>query len=101
METTAIETFCKERGFLFHERGSGKWGCERYWTYYRVDAVGYTVYSIEYFPIRHTLKINRGTSRYEGQVESLPHLLQLLAAMRVNMVIEVDKDNGDVRVFTD
>ena len=85
METTAIETFCKERGFLFHERGSGKWGCERYWTYYRVDAAGYTVYSIEYFPIRHTLKINRGTSRYEGQVESLPHLLQLLAAMRIDL----------------
>lgn len=85
METTAIETFCKEKGFLFHERGSGKWGSERYWTYYRVADNNRTLYAIEYFPVAHRAKIRMGVSHYEGQVESLPHLLQLLAAMRIDL----------------
>ena len=79
-----LEQFCRERGFLYHAHGSGQWGSQRYWTYYKVEQ-GDTLFSIEYFPIAHRVKIRVGTSRYEGQVESLPHLQELLTAMRIDV----------------
>ena len=79
----ALEQFCRERGFLFHSHGSGKWGIARYWTYYKVEH-GDTLFSIEYFPVAHGVKIRVRGSRYEGQVESLVHLQELLAAMRID-----------------
>lgn len=79
-----LEQFCCERGFLYHAHGSGQWGRHRYWTYYKVEQ-GDTLFSIEYFPVAQRVKIRVGTSRYEGQVESLPHLLELLAVMRIEV----------------
>jgi len=79
-----LEQFCRERGFLYHAHGSGQWGRHRYWTYYKVEQ-GDTLFSIEYFPVAQRVKIRVGASRYEGQVESLPHLLELLAAMRIEV----------------
>ena len=78
-----LEQFCRERGFLYHAHGSGQWGRHRYWTYYKVEQ-GDTLFSIEYFPVGHRVKIRVGASRYEGQVESLLHLQELLAAMRID-----------------
>lgn len=46
-----IEGFCSDRGFLFHRNGSGAWGNDRYWTYYKVENNDRTVFSIEYFPV--------------------------------------------------
>lgn len=79
-----LEQFCRERGFLYHAHGSGQWGRHRYWTYYKVEQ-GDTLFSIEYFPVAQRVKIRVGASRYEGQVESLPHLLELLAVMRIDV----------------
>ena len=79
-----LEQFCREHGFLYHAHGSGQWGRHRYWTYYKVEQ-GDTLFSIEYFPIAHRVKIRVGTSRYEGQVESLSHLQELLEAMRIDV----------------
>lgn len=82
--TNALEQFCREHDFLYHAHGSGQWGSQRYWTYYKVEQ-GDTLFSIEYFPVAQRVKIRVGTSRYEGQVESLPHLQELLAAMRIDV----------------
>ena len=79
-----LEQFCRERGCLYHAHGSGQWGRYRYWTYYKVEQ-GDTLFSIEYFPVAQRVKIRVGTSRYEGQVESLSHLQELLAVMRIDV----------------
>ena len=79
-----LEQFCREHGFQFHAHGRGKWGSGRYWSYYRVEDNYRTVFSIEYFPFAHRIKICIGANRYEGQVESLPHFKELLAVMRIN-----------------
>jgi hypothetical protein len=79
-----IEAFCQAHGFLFHEHGSGTWGADRYWTLYKVEDNDRTVFSIEYFPVRGTVKIGKGGSRYQGMVESTAHLKELLAAMRID-----------------
>ena len=79
-----LEQFCRERGFLYHAHGSGQWGRHRYWTYYKVEQ-GDTLFSIEYFPVAEMVKIRVGTSRYEGQVESLLHLQELLTVMRIDV----------------
>jgi hypothetical protein len=79
-----LEQFCREHGFLYHAHGSGQWGSQSYWTYYKVEQ-GDTLFSIEYFPVAQRVKIRVGASRYEGQVESLPHLLELLAVMRIEV----------------
>ena len=87
-EHNELERFCEERGFLFHAHGSGKWGRERYWTFYKVENNADTRFSIEYFPVQHRIKICMGANRYEGQVESLTHLKELLAVMRIHVEIE-------------
>ena len=79
-----LEQFCHERGFLYHAHGSGQWGRHRYWTFYKVEQ-GDTLFSIEYFPVAHRVKIRVGANRYEGQVESLLHLQELLEAMRIDV----------------
>ena len=78
-----LELFCREHGFLFHAHGSGKWGSERYWSYYKVENNARTVFSIEYFPVSSTVRISIANNRYQGGVESVAHLLELLAAMRI------------------
>ena len=55
------------------------------WTFYKVEHNADTRFSIEYFPIRHRIKIRTGANRYEGRVESLVHLKELLAVMRINV----------------
>ena len=80
-----IEGFCSDRGFLFHRNGSGAWGNDRYWTYYKVENNDRTVFSIEYFPVRNYLKICHGNSCYQGTPESLEHMLELLSAMRIDI----------------
>ena len=80
-----IEGFCRDRGFLFHENGSGAWGNDRYWTYYKVENNDRTVFCIEYFPVRNHLKICHGNSNYQGTPESLEHMLELLSAMRIDI----------------
>lgn len=87
-EHNELERFCEEHGFLFHAHGSGKWGRERYWTYYKVENNADTRFSIEYFPVQHRIKICMGANRYEGQVESLTHLMELLAVMRIHVRLE-------------
>ena len=87
-EHNELERFCEERGFLYHAHGSGKWGRERYWTYYKVENNADTRFSIEYFPVQHRIKICMGANRYEGQVESLSHLKELLAVMRIHLRLE-------------
>ena len=87
-EQHELERFCEERGFLFHAHGSGKWGSERYWTFYKVENKADTRFSIEYFPVQHRVKIRMGANCYEGQVESLTHLKELLAVMRIHVKIE-------------
>lgn len=87
-ELNELERFCEEHGFLFHAHGSGKWGRERYWTYYKVENNADTRFSIEYFPAQHRVKIRAGANRYEGQVESLSHLKELLAVMRIHLRLE-------------
>ena len=84
-ELNELERFCEEHRFLFHAHGSGKWGRERYWTYYKVENNADTRFSIEYFPVQHRIKICMGANRYEGQVESLSHLKELLAVMRIHV----------------
>lgn len=93
MKHSEIETFCQRRGFLFHEHGSGKWGADRYWTFYKVVNNGTTQFSIEFFPVRGTIKICRGASTYQGIVESLSHLQELLKVMRIEED-EVEKHPG-------
>ena len=87
-EQHELEQFCEERGFLFHAHGSGKWGSERYWTYCKVEHNADTRFSIEYFPVQHRIKICIGANRYDGQVESLTHLKELLAVMRIHLRLE-------------
>ena len=87
-ELDELERFCEERRFLFHAHGSGKWGSERYWTFYKVENNADTRFSIEYFPAQHRIKIRMGANRYEGQVESLSHLLELLTVMRIHVKLE-------------
>ena len=88
-----IEEFCRGRGFLFHENGSGAWGNDRYWTYYKVENNDRIVFSIEYFPVRNHLKICHGNSSYQGTPDSLEHMLELLSAMRIDIEeLAVDKD---------
>ena len=88
-----IEGFCSDRGFLFHRNGSGAWGNDRYWTYYKVENNDRTVFSIEYFPVRNYLKICHGNSCYQGTPESLEHMLELLSAMRIDIEeLALDKD---------
>lgn len=84
-ELNELEHFCEERGFLFHAHGSGKWGSERYWTYYKVENNADTRFSIEYFPVQYRVKIRIGANRYEGLVESLTHLKELLEVMRIHV----------------
>lgn len=84
MDYNEIEKYCQTHKFLFHKHGSGTFGADRYWTFYKVENNDYTVYSIEYFPVRNTLKIRKGGSSYQGTVESLMHLKELLAAMRID-----------------
>lgn len=80
-----LEQFCREHGFLFHAYGSGKWGSGRYWSYYEVENNDRTVFSIEYFPVSSTARISIANNRYQGGVESVAHLQELLAAMRINL----------------
>ena len=87
-EQHELERFCEERRFLYHAHGSGKWGRERYWTFYKVENNADTRFSIEYFPVQHRVKIRMGVNRYEGQVESLTHLKELLAVMRIHLRLE-------------
>ena len=92
-----IEGFCSDRGFLFHRNGSGAWGNDRYWTYYKVENNDRTVFSIEYFPVRNYLKICHGNSCYQGTPESLEHMLELLSAMRIDIEeLALDKDIQDI-----
>lgn len=83
MKHNEIEIFCQKSGFLFHEHGSGKFGAERYWTFYKVVNNDHTQFSIEYFPVRGTIRIRRDNSTYQGIVESLSHLQELLGVMRI------------------
>lgn len=83
MTNNDMEIFCKERGFLFHKNGSGTFGQNRYWTFYKVENNDSTVFSIEYFPVRSMIKIKKGGSCYHGTVESVDHMIQLLTAMRI------------------
>lgn len=85
MQHKEIEDFCKEHGFLFHQHGSGTFGADRYWSYVKVENNDRMVFSIEYFPVRNLLKINAGASRYQGSPESLAHVMDLFAAMRINL----------------
>ena len=85
MHRINIEEFCRDRCFLFHKNGSGAWGNDRYWTYYKVENNDRTVFSIEYFPVRNFIKISRGNNKFQGTPESLEHLMELLLAMRINM----------------
>ena len=78
-----MEQFCREHGFLYHAHGSGKWGRERYWSYYKVENNDRTVFYIEYFPVSGTTRISIANNRYQGGVESVAHLLELMAAMRI------------------
>ena len=78
-----LEQFCSEHGFLYHAHGSGKWGSERYWSYYKVENNDRTVFSIEYFPVSGTARISIANNHYQGGVESVAHLLELMAAMRI------------------
>ncbi len=88
-----IEEFCRDRGFLFHKNGSGAWGNDRYWTYYKVENNDRTVFSIEYFPVRNYLKISHGNCSYQGTPDSLEHMLELLSAMRIDIgELALDKD---------
>ena len=80
-----LEQFCSEHGFLYHTHGSGKWGSERYWSYYKVENNDLTVFSIEYFSVSGTARIIIANNRYQGGVESVAHLLELMAAMRINL----------------
>ena len=80
-----LEQFCCEHGFLFHAHGSGKWGSGRYWSYYKVENNDRTVFSVEYFPVSSTVRISIANNRYQGGVESVAHLQELLAAMRINL----------------
>ena len=80
-----IEEFCRDRGFLFHKNGSGAWGNDRYWTYYKVENNDKTVFSIEYFPVRNFIKISQDNNKFQGEPDSLEHLMELLSAMRINM----------------
>ena len=91
--TKELEQFCREHGFLYHAHGSGKWGSGRYWSYYKVENNDRTVFSIEYFPVSGTARISIANNRYQGEVESVAHLLELLAAMRINLrkVVLVDE----------
>lgn len=68
-----LEQFCSEHGFLYHTHGSGKWGSERYWSYYKVE----NMFSIEYFPVSSTVRISIANNRYYGWVESVTHLQEL------------------------
>jgi hypothetical protein len=88
-----LEQFCSEHGFLYHTHGSGKWGSERYWSYYKVENNDRTVFSIEYFPVSGTARISIANNRYQGEVESVAHLQELMAAMRINLrqVVLVDE----------
>lgn len=83
MNYNEIEVFCQRNGFLFHEHGSGKFGADRYWTYYKVVDNIRTQFSIEYYPVRGTIRICRGNSTYQGVVESLSHMQELLMVMRI------------------
>ena len=78
-----LEQFCREHGFLYHAHGSGKWGKERYWSYYKVENNDRTVFSIEYCPVSGTARISIANNHYQGGVESVAHLLELMAAMRI------------------
>lgn len=80
-----IEEFCRDRFFLFHKNGSGTWGGDRYWTYYKVENNDKTVFSIEYFPVRNFIKISQDNNKFQGTPESFEHLMELLSAMRINM----------------
>jgi hypothetical protein len=85
MHRINIEEFCRDRGFLFHKNGSGTWGGDRYWTYYKVENNDKTVFSIEYFPVRNLIKISRDNNKFQGTLESLDHMLELLSAMRIDV----------------
>ena len=61
--TKELEQFCREHGFLYHAHGSGKWGSERYWSYYKVENNDRTVFSIEYFPVSGTARISIANNR--------------------------------------
>lgn len=80
-----IEGFCRDRGFLFHKNGSGAWGNDRYWTYYEIENNDRTVFYIEYFPVRHFIKIGRDNNKFRGTPESLDHMLEILSAMRIDV----------------
>ena len=82
-----MEEFCRDRGFLFHKNGSGAWGNDRYWTYYKVENNDRTVFSIEYFPVRHFVKIGRDNNTFQGTPESLDHMLEILSAMRIDVEV--------------
>ena len=83
MTNNEIETFCQKHGFLFHEHGSGTFGADRYWTFYKVLDNDRTLFFIEYFPVRATVRICRSKNTYQGTVESLAHLMELLKVMRI------------------
>lgn len=84
MKQNEIEAFCQGHGFLFHEHGSGKFGAERYWTFYKVVDNDCTLFSIKYFPVRETVRICWSNNTYQGTVESVSHLMALLAVMRID-----------------
>ena len=83
--STDIEDFCRDRGFLFHKNGSGTWGADRYWTYYKVVNNNRLLYSIEYFPVRNHVKIRCENNSYSGTLESLVHFVELLKVMRIDL----------------
>ena len=83
MKHSEIETFCREKGFLFHKNGSGTFGADRYWSYCKVADNDRTLFTIEYFPVRGIVTVRRGACAYQGRVESVAHLVELLAVMRI------------------
>ena len=56
---------------------------DRYWSFCKVENNDRTLFSIDYFPVRGTIKVRRGTCTYQGGVESVAHLVELLAVMRI------------------
>ena len=86
MISKGFEEFCEAQGFLYHKNGSGQWGADRYWTFTKVENNDTVLFTIEYYPVRNQLKIKSKFHNYQGTPESLTHLYELLAAMRIKFI---------------
>ncbi|MDO4497550.1 MAG: hypothetical protein Q4B58_06965 [Bacteroidales bacterium] len=80
-----IEKFCEAHGFVHRRayRGLAR-GFREYWTYYKVNEKGDTVFCIEHYPSGcYPTKVESYIGKFYGWIQSVEHFQDVLKVMKI------------------